>query len=340
MSTTTTVPIDVVISKLEIMKKVILSDGDSADKYRAIQYNKAIKALVELAKAKNNIVTIADIMELKGKGKGIGEKMITKIVEICESGDLAATKKYIDNPEITAIEELSGIIEIGPQNAKKLVKEHKIMSVEQLRSEGMHLLNDLQKIGLKYYDDMKTKIPRKEMDQHRNYLLKKLSEIDNTSQIEIQGSYRRGKMESGDIDVLIYNADNHSIFKKFVQALVADGYLVDKLSEGTSKYMGFCKLPNGLARRIDIIPTKIRELPFAQLYFTGSGEFNRKLREIVKRDKHVTLNQYNLKWNSGENKGKIVDADFKTEEDILNYLGYTYIPPAEREAENIEKYIL
>jgi len=334
------IPVNIVIEKLEQMKMgVETNTSDPKNKFRAVQYGKAIAA-VKTLKNKGNI-SIEDIKNLKGTGKGIGDKMIEKIIEITESGDLEATKKYINNPDIAAIEELSGVIELGVKGATKLVKDHKIMSVAQLKCEGMDYLNDLQKVGLKYYDDMKTPIPRSEMDKHREYLIERLKKLDPNATLEMQGSYRRGKMSSGDIDILLYNKNNKAIYDKFIEILINENYIIDKLSYGKTKFMGFCKINSGaLARRIDIIPTKLKELPFAQLYFTGNGEFNRKLRENVKKEKNVTLNQYNLKYNSGKNNGKIVEKDFKTEEDILNYLGYYYIPPHERQPENLEKYKL
>ena len=52
------------------------------------------------------------------------------------------------------------------------------------------------------------------------------------------------------------------------------------LGYGSKKYFGICKYgKNGINRRIDIMYTSPQEYPFAILYFTGSSNFNKKMRE-------------------------------------------------------------
>ncbi len=73
----------------------------------------------------------------------------------------------------------------------------------------------MQKIGLKYYDDFKQRIPRQEIEE----LLEKVkeacyAEVKNGAsnlKIEACGSYRRGKTSCGDIDILITKKDGSSI---------------------------------------------------------------------------------------------------------------------------------
>lgn len=54
-----------------------------------------------------------------------------------------------------------------PVHAHKLVNEHKIENIEQLRSHPKvnELLNKTQQLGLKYYQELEEKIPREEMKQ-------------------------------------------------------------------------------------------------------------------------------------------------------------------------------
>ena len=71
------------------------------------------------------------------------------------------------------------------------------------------------------------------------------------------------------------------------------------------------------ARRIDIMYTKPEEYPFAVLYFTGSMEFNVKMRnELLERG--YTLNEYGVKF---VDKDKKFTEKFKKEKDIFDYFG-------------------
>ena len=116
---------------------------------------------------------------------------------------------------------------------------------------------------------------------------------------------------------------NNSIYNKFIDELVKQGYLVEEFSRGQKKYMGMGKLGD-ICRRIDIMYTKSQEYPFAILYFTGSMEFNVKMREeLLKRD--LSLNEYGIKSD-----GKNVKHNCETEKDVFKYLGYDYVEPEDR----------
>ena len=60
-------------------------------------------------------------------------------------------------------------------------------------------LNDIQKLGLKYYEDINTRIPREEIDDF--YVLFNILFDEYAppgSKFDIVGSYRRGLSNSGD----------------------------------------------------------------------------------------------------------------------------------------------
>ena len=79
-------------------------------------------------------------------------------------------------------------------------------------------------------------------------------------------------------------------------------------------------------RRIDIMYTKPEEYPFAIFYFTGSSEFNQRVRKEI-LDRGMTINEYSLKDNETKKK---VNHTFLKEKDIFDYLGYEYVRPEDR----------
>ena len=72
--------------------------------------------------------------------------------------------------------------------------------------------------------------------------------------------------------------------------------------------------------------TKPQEYPFAILYFTGSMDFNTKMRANL-LEKGLSLNEYSLKDNETK---KPVDHKFVKEEDIFEYLNMDYVHPCDR----------
>ena len=72
--------------------------------------------------------------------------------------------------------------------------------------------------------------------------------------------------------------------------------------------------------------TKPEEYPFAILYFTGSMEFNAKMRGLT-LEKGLSMNEYSLKDNETK---KIIDHKFIKEKDIFDYLGMNWVEPVMR----------
>ena len=220
---------------------------------------------------------------------------------------------------------------IGPKKASELVKKHNITTIEQLRKKQDEVLNDKQKKGLKYYEDILRRIPRKEIISYEKKLLSIFNTVKNKdSVLKIMGSYRRGSSDSGDIDIIISDPnDDDSIFIKFIDILIEKKILIEVLSRGKVKSLGISKLPRKPARRIDFMFTPKKELAFALLYFTGNKAFNTVMRARA-LELGYTMNEHGFhKMVSGKKATKI-NRYFPTEESIFKFLGIVYKKPTER----------
>ena len=236
------------------------------------------------------------------KIKGIGQGTIDRIKEIVDTGTLQEYEKLKDKK--SPLEEFLKIHGVGKQHAKKLVSEG-FKSIDDLRKckNISDHLNDTQLKGLQYYDDMQVRIPYKEIQKHEVYLKDVLHKIDPKAELTIAGSYRRKRPDSGDIDLLL-KASNKRIYNKFIDTLVQEGYLTCQLARGSKKYMGMGKIDiSPCHRRIDIMYTKPEEYPFAILYFTGSGDFNVRMREDALKQGY-TMNEYSIKHTDTKKKGR------------------------------------
>lgn len=209
----------------------------------------------------------------------------------------------------------------------------------------LKILNYGQLVGLKYFNDIQQRIPRKEIKVIEKILKKCLKAMNKDLIMEICGSYRRGKEDSGDIDVLICHPDikenedfnnlSENILLKLVMFLTKAGFLTEHLTlKGNTKYMGLCKLSNTqYHRRIDIIFKPFNCFPSSLLYFTGSGDLNKMMREHAIR-KGMKLNEYGLfKTEFDKKKNKIVELyriECYTEKEIFEKLEYKWLKPTER----------
>jgi DNA polymerase/3'-5' exonuclease PolX len=308
--------LDKVLEIFTLLEKYYKSNYDTFRTKTYMSLNKILKTLTSDSEL--------EPINLK-KIKGIGQGTIDRIKEIIDTGTLQEYEKLKDKK--SPLEEFLKIHGVGKQHAKKLFGEG-FKTVDDLRKcENIKdYLNDTQLKGLYYYDDMLVRIPYEEIQKHEVYLKDILYKIDPKAELTIAGSYRRKNKDSGDIDLLL-KASNKGIYDKFIDTLVKEDYLTCQLARGNKKYMGMGKIDiSPCHRRIDIMYTKPVEYPFAILYFTGSGDFNVRMREDALKQGY-TMNEYSIKHT--ENKQK-VDKIFLEEKEIFDFLGYEYLNPENR----------
>jgi NAD-dependent DNA ligase len=293
--------------------------------FRARAYQKAKETIMAYPEK------ITSIEQLRGL-PGIGETIIKKFNEFDKTGTLKVLEREKNHPRYI----FAQVYGIGPKKAKELA-DMGLTSIKELRERKDELLNDVQKKGLKYYEDILKRIPRAEIVEYEKAFRKAFDKVKQPGdKFEILGSYRRGAKTSGDIDVAITNENNDkSIFDKFIQQLQKEGILVELLSKGSTKSLTVGKLPNyPTARRLDFMYSKPDEYAFALLYFTGSMAFN-----VVQRRRAIelgyTMNEhglYKLVGDKKKTKGPRLNQSFPTEESIFDFLGLVYKGPTERKS--------
>jgi DNA polymerase/3'-5' exonuclease PolX len=315
---------DLIISELETMRK---KETIEKNFFKARAYQKVIDQI----KLIQSVMSFDDLTNVSG----IGTKIRAKLEEIFLTGKLKAAERARTTGDIKVYDLFLKIHGIGVVKAKELVKLG-IDSIESLREElekNPSLLNETQRIGLKYYLDIQMRIPRKEMEKHARKISKLTCDIDPDLELKLVGSYRRGAADSGDIDVLVTikrktdAPKRQEILKKIIQVLKENDYLLADLATGSKKYMGISRLNKKTpARRIDILMTSEEEYPFALLYFTGDFQINISLRKKATELNYV-LNEYGLKGVK----------NICSEKDIFNILGFRFLKPKDRNIQNLKE---
>jgi NAD-dependent DNA ligase len=225
---------------------------------------------------------------------------------------------------------LSNVYGIGPIKAKELVEKFEIKSIQELRERQEEVLNVVQKIGLKYYEDIQERIPRSEIDKYNETFSSIFDKVkENDSAYEIVGSYRRKLESSGDIDVII-TSKNPLVFEKFIDILIENGIITNVLSRGKTKSLVIAKIPSSkFHRRVDFLYTKHEEYPFAVLYFTGSKGFNTVMRGHALKMGY-SLNEHGISKMIDKKKTEQLQNTFDSERDIFDFLGLEYREPEDR----------
>lgn len=299
----------------------LLSEKEKSNYFKHKAYEKAIE---QIKRQPLEIKSIEDLNNIEGIGKGIKEK-IHQILD-----DTFIPPKI--NQESEIFEQLKKIYGVGEKKALDLIQNHNITELSELKQKETELLNEKQRIGLKYYGYLLERISQKEMSLH-DKLISGIWRNDPHSNnfkftYEIVGSYRRKEQTSGDIDILITFDESLNLLPRLIYTLRRNNYVIETLAEGSKKFMGIARIPNHTPRRIDIMWTSSEEYPFALFYFTGSDRYNRSVREVANK-KGYRLNERTLTPITNLTKSQPL-PEIKCEKDITDFLGLPYLEPHER----------
>lgn len=321
---------------VEKFQALVETYKSTKDHWRAVSYEKAITAL------KNHPRDITSWEEARSL-PGVGDRLADKIWEVVESGRLRKEEELCNSEHAIALQLFMKIWGVGPSTAQLWVQQG-FRTLQDLENKAN--LNKQQRIGLKNFDDFQERMPREEAAQIESKVKQAVFNLLPDAEAVACGSYRRGKSNCGDVDVLVTHADGTShcgLLPKIVTLLKADGFLTDDLISledkeyrEHQKYMGVCKLPgiNSKHRRLDIIVIPYKEYACALLYFTGSAHFNRSMR-LLARKMNMHLSEHSL--NAGvtrqgqETLNEGTPLDTPTEESVFKHLGLPYRRPEERD---------
>jgi DNA polymerase/3'-5' exonuclease PolX len=307
--------------------------GNLQTKYRIESYKKTIKSLESF----NNIISDANnIKNLPSIGKGFYEK----IDEIVKTGSLKIyenlkknNKKNVQSKSIKLFQNIWGI---GIEFARSIVEKN-IYTIEQLKEavkQDKIKLNNQQLMGLKYYDELKLKIPFDEISLFTKYfkkLLKSYKYKIYNFQLYNAGSYRAKVKECGDIDLILsYDKDKikpNEVNEIISELLNSEKIIIDTLSHGNQKSIYI--INNNISKKIrkmDIAFVESENIPWYLLYFGSSREFSKKIRLIASKMGY----KLNEKGLFDKNTNKQINFIPKDEKDIFHFLKIDYVKPENR----------
>ena len=319
---------------IAILQKMALIHIILGNPYQAKSYQNAAKMIkTYLLQTGKKQLTMEDLPKIS-EIEGIGKETLAKLEEIIKTGHLKRLTELLpatgyNEKQLDTMLELEGVIGIGPKTARKMVDEG-VTGVADLKDRQ---LTTMQTLGLKYYKDLKSNIPRSEMEKWRTTLLKIMHKVDPKMEGILAGSYRLGKKESGDIDLIITTPkiqtlsdlarSGPALMKTLVEVMEKSGVLLDKIWLGQTEIMGFVK-STGVAktRHLDLRIVPEESLVYYVLYFGSGVRFSRKIRSIAKKQGYK-LTQWGL-----YKAGKL--SKVKKEEEIFEILGIPYVTPANR----------
>ncbi|KAM0822977.1 hypothetical protein ACQ4PT_071178 [Festuca glaucescens] len=268
-----------------------------------------------------------------------------EINEIVTTGKLSKLEHFENDEKVRAVNLFGEVWGVGPATALKLYDKG-YCTLDDLQKDDS--LTYAQRTGLKFFDDIKQRIPRHEVSEMEKLLQEVGKDILPGVIIICGGSYRRGKASCGDMDIVITHPDGEShvgFLPKFVQRLKDMSFLREDLIfsihsiEGTDcgvdTYFGLCTYPGReLRHRIDLKVYPRNRYAFGLLAWTGNDVLNRRLR-ILAESKGYVLDDTGLYLATQSSGGKRVGrseaiVNCHEEKDVFDTLGFPWLEPHER----------
>eukprot|EP00727_Mastigamoeba_balamuthi_P012733 m51a1_g8082 hypothetical protein (660) ;mRNA; f:19581-22193 len=294
----------------------------TGDRWRTMAYEKAANLVRSLD---YEVTSVSQVRHLRG----LGAKMQQKIGEILETGHLRRVDALDADERTKTLALFSKIHGAGPETVQKWYAQG-LRTIEDVRARAV--LNHAQSVGIKYIEEFEARIPREEVGRIEAVVQQQLEAISPDLKM-----VTRGRETCGDVDILITDTKGgpvDHVVPRLAAALHAIGFLTDDLTKTFSdKYMGVCVVqPPGVHRRIDLQAKSLEEWPFALLYFTGSGHFNRSMR-LWARKHGYSLSEHGIVPRWGDPKKDICGDPIpvSTEYEIFQLLGLEYRPPEQRD---------
>ena len=294
--------------------------------FRISSYKKAIQVLEK----SNKIYSLNNIKQLNT----LGTKTINKISTILKNNYLPLHDNILKNKDnVKLLKNFQNIYGVGPIFAKKLLNNG-VKSINELRNKVKNneiILSNSQLLGLKYYDNLKERIPYDEITEITKVLKKKLNEKKLDIELLNAGSYAMKKKTSGDIDyILVFNSLKNNVpqlKKEFYIILKKNKFYKGHLLDGKAKDIYLFQLNDkSKVRHLDILYVPEEEKYFQILYFSSSSEFSKNIRLIASK-KGYKLNEKGL---FDKKTGKKIKLEPTSEKDIFEYLNIPFVKQENR----------
>ena len=309
--------------QFELLADMLELDG--ADAFRLAAYRRAA------ARIRESSVPVAQLA-LDGKAtrlSGIGSTIENKIVELVETGDLAALAKLRDKLP-TGLVEVMHVPGLGPKTARKLWSDLGVTSLDELRAAAeQQRLRALPGLGAKTEEKVLKALAKPASNPGTGRALlggvlasvrRAVGELDESGladRVSEAGSVRRRCETVHDLDVIATAPDPGALTAFFVDR----PWVAEVVARGSTK----ATVVSHDGRRFDLRVVPPESYGSLLQHFTGSKAHNVALREDAVR-RGLSVSEYGVvEAESGE---LFTAAD---EEVLYERLGYAWIPPELRE---------
>ncbi len=122
------------------------------------------------------------------------------------------------DPKLSVLKQFAEVWGVGDTTANEFYRKG-YRDLSDVVAHEWSLLSRMQQIGVKYFDELQSRIPRAEVEAIGSVILAHANKLRPGYQMVIVGGYRRGKELSGDVDVIVSHSEEWAT-RAFIKDLV------------------------------------------------------------------------------------------------------------------------
>ena len=272
---------------------------------------------------------------------GVGKAIDEKLDELADTGRMRYYERLRKDvpPSVVTLLQVPGL---GPRTAGELWRQGGIGSLEQLEEAAKAgRLRDLRGMTAKTEQRLLEGLKNFRKRPPRRMRLgtaadivsrveRALATTPGVKSVVAAGSFRRKRETVADIDVLVETDDAQAAIDKLHQAPWVEQ--VGGHGGRTGGHRTTVQLMRG--PQVDMMTMPVGRAGTYLVHFTGSAEHNVRLRAIA-RDRGWSLSEHG--FARLDDDGEVATGSsaelktFATEEEVYEFLGLAYVPPALRE---------
>jgi len=299
------------------------------ESFKVIAYRRAATRIRETPSPVAELALAGRATDLPGVGKTIEQK----VVEVVEDGEMHALTKRRQQVPVGVVEFLR-LPGVGPKTAARIWTELGVTTLDGLQAAAQDgRLRELSGLGARSEEKILVALAagagKKKPAEDRGLLGVALPAVHRVVDelrahpaaiaVSEAGSVRRRRATVRDLDFIATSTDPTALIAAFCDA----DWVSEVVARGDTKatVVGH----QGLRFDLRVVPPEC----FGNVlqHFTGSKDHNVALREDAQR-RGLSISEYGV---------TTVDTDevvtHATEEELYEYLGYTFVPPELREAD-------
>jgi DNA polymerase IV len=165
---------------------------------------------------------------------GCDEKTAVLFVEWKNTGKIQAVEDFEADESMKVLRSFYNIWGVGAKTARHFYYNNHWTELDDIIEFGWNDLDRVQQIGVKYYDEFLVSIPRSEVEQIAAVVREHAVKLrDERITITIVGGYRRGKADSGDVDIIVSHPELEStagLVREIVESLEESEWITHTLT--------------------------------------------------------------------------------------------------------------